>query len=181
MTTVLGSKRTFLDASDEEAMDFIETVCDITAIPEYQKLKEFRHHYVTSRYQHCLNVAWYTYLWCRHRGLNYRSAARGAMLHDFFLYDWRIKEQQPIPGGHCTVHPMVALANAEKYFEIDEIMRDCIVNHMWPSSPNKPLTKEGMVVVMADKYCASMEMGLYSTKKISPLFRRLIKQFQFSK
>ena len=58
MTFVLGSKRDFLDYQDEEAMEFLEDVCDIVAIPEYQKLKQFRHHYSTNRYQHCLNVAW---------------------------------------------------------------------------------------------------------------------------
>ena len=86
MTYILGTKQSFRNADDPIAMEFLETVCDIPALPEYQKLKQYRHHYGTTRYQHCLNVAWYTFLWCRNAGLNYRSAARGAMLHDFYLY-----------------------------------------------------------------------------------------------
>ena len=86
MTYILGTKQSFRNADDPIAMEFLETVCDIPALPEYQKLKQYRHHYGTTRYQHCLNVAWYTFLWCRNAGLNYRSAARGAMLHDFYLF-----------------------------------------------------------------------------------------------
>lgn len=174
MTSVLGSKRTFLDYNDTEAMEFLECVCDIVAIPEYQELKNFRHHYSTNRYQHCLNVAWYTYLWCHHSGLNARSAARGAMLHDFFLYDWRKEGAQPIPGSHTEVHPLVALANAEKYFEVDDVMRDCILHHMWPSAPGRPLTKEGLMVTAADKYCAAMEISMHTVKTVPPKIMNMI-------
>ena len=166
MTFVLGSKRTFLDYDDVEAMEFLEDVCDIVAVPKYQELKNFRHHYSTNRYQHCLNVAWYTFLWCKRRGLNAKSAARGAMLHDFFLYDWRVEGSQPIEGKYVEVHPLVALANAEKYFEVDDIMRDCILHHMWPSAKGRPLTKEGLIVTLADKYCATMEIGVHTVQTV---------------
>ncbi|MBR2991386.1 MAG: HD domain-containing protein [Solobacterium sp.] len=163
MTYILGTKQTFRDADDAVAMEFLETVCDITALPEYQQLKQFRHHYGTTRYQHCLNVAWYTFLWCRNRGLNYRSAARGAMLHDFYLYDHH--KEQPFPGSHAEVHPRAALSNALKFFDPDAIMIDCIVNHMWPGSPHRPATPEGLIVTIADKYCASLEFGTFAARK----------------
>ncbi|MBQ1319675.1 MAG: HD domain-containing protein [Solobacterium sp.] len=176
MTFVLGSKRDFLDYQDEEAMEFLEDVCDIVAIPEYQKLKQFRHHYSTNRYQHCLNVAWYTFLWCRRAGLNARSAARGAMLHDFFLYDWRQKETQPIPGHHAAVHPVAALANAEKYVEVDDVMRDCILHHMWPSAKGRPVTAEGLLVSLADKYCAGMELSMHTVQTVPPAIMNTIQR-----
>lgn len=163
MTKVLGSAHTFLDAEDTDALEFIQIVCDITALPQYQKLKLFEHHHSTTRYQHCLNVAWYTYVWAKKLGLNYISAARGAMLHDFFLYDWHTG--QPIPGRHTEVHPMIALENAGHFFEIDPVMKDCILHHMWPNARVCPTTAEGILVTIADKYCASIEFSsrpLYS-------------------
>lgn len=177
LTRVTGSKRTFLDVSDEETIEFINIVKDIAGNEEYQKLKNFTHHIGNTRYQHCLNVAWYSYLWAKHAGLNYRSAARGAMLHDFFLYDYHIKGQQPIPGRHAEVHPMVALSNAQKYFEVDDIMYDCIINHMYPITSVSPATKEGRIVSLADKYCASLELGLTGYRRISPLVERTIRAF----
>ena len=171
MTKVLGSRKTFTDATDEEAIEFVDIVSDIIANDDFQKLKEFKHHVSNTRYQHCLNVAWYTYLWTKKASLNYRSATRGALLHDFFLYDYR-HGGQPIPGRHIDVHPMVALANARKYFEVDEVMYDCIAHHMFPSSLTPPTTKEGVFVTLADKYCASLELGNAPVRRISPIIMK---------
>ena len=157
MTFIIGSTQTFTDPDDPVAMEFLETVCDIPALPEYQQLKQYRHHYGTTRYQHCLNVAWYSFVWCRKEGLNYRSAARGAMLHDFYLYDQHTEYR----GPHADVHPGEALANARKYFETDPVMEDCIISHMWPQGNVKPATREGMIVSAADKYCASLEFASF--------------------
>ena len=173
MTKIIGSPRTFTDITDEETLEFVDIVSDIVANEDYQKLKNYTHHYSNTRYQHCLNVAWYTYIWCRRANLNYRSAARGAMLHDFYLYDQH-KDEQPIPGRHSDIHPQFALANAEKYFDVDPIMRDCIMNHMFPTSLPVPQTKEGLIVTLADKYCASLELGKIPIQLISPdIARRL--------
>ena len=155
MTRVLGSRRTFCDEDDEKALTFIETVADITTVKEYRELMHCRQHHATSRYQHCLNVAWYSYLMARKAGLDYRSCARGAMLHDFYLYDWH--KGTPLPGRHCAVHPRIALMNAEKYFKLNDIEKDCIVHHMWPNGTAWPKTKEGMIITIADKYCAALE------------------------
>ena len=177
MTSICGSRRDFTDCDDAYVLEFVEIAADIVAIPAYQKLKNYRHHCI-SRYQHSLNVAWYTYRWSRMANLDYVSATRGALLHDFFLYDWRNKEQ-PIPGRHCEVHPMVALSNAEKYVDVNPVMRDCILHHMWPSSAAHPDTKEGMIVQLADKYCASIEFESRPYRYLIPKFIRafsIIKQ-----
>ena len=86
MTKVLGSKY-FNDISDELCIEFIDDVKDIVCIDEYQKLKNYTHHYYTTRYQHCLNVAWYSFILSHKFHLDARSCARGAMLHDFYLYE----------------------------------------------------------------------------------------------
>ncbi|MCR5229144.1 MAG: HD domain-containing protein [Solobacterium sp.] len=167
---IINNKNTFLDADDETAMEFLKTVADITACEDYQKLKLFTHHRHTTRYQHCLNVAWYSFIWAKKAGLNYKSCARGAMLHDFYLYDPKTGGQ-PIKGNHIEIHPIVALANAEKYYEVDEVMKDCILHHMWPMNNIRPVTKEGMIVQAADKYCASLEWSIYNVRRIKPVIR----------
>lgn len=167
MTKVIGSRHTFLDADDDLALDFIRIISDILQNSEYQKLKGFTHHMYTTRYQHCLNVAWYSYLIARKRGLDYISMARGAMLHDFYLYNR--PSDAPVEGRHSDVHPQIALANAEKYFEVNDIMRDVIGNHMWPTGCSRPKTEEGLIITIADKYCATLEWSSHQIKALPKL------------
>ncbi len=156
-------------------MAFLTAVCDITADPDYQKLKNYVHHKSTTRYQHCLNVAWYTFLWCKNAGLNAKSAARGAMCHDFYLYDNDTFYRTGM--RHTVVHPRYALLNTRLHFETDEVMEDCILYHMWPSGLGKPKTPEGVIICLADKYCASLEIG----KKAAEKWAELEKQYRESK
>ncbi len=167
MTKILGSTHSFQDADDKKAIEFINIVSDIAAIPEYQEMKHMMQHHATSRYQHCLNVAWYSYLMSKKAHLDYVSCTRGAMLHDFYLYDWHT--EVPLPGRHCAVHPRVALMNAEKYFELNPIETDVILHHMWPNGTSRPETEEGMIVQAADKYCAFLEFTSHGVLKIPHL------------
>ncbi|MBR2669107.1 MAG: HD domain-containing protein [Solobacterium sp.] len=176
MTHILGSKRDFLDWNDEDAMEFLEIIKDIADHPEFRKLEQFTHHLHTNRYQHCLNVSWYTYLWAKKLGLNYKEAARGALLHDFFLYDYR--SNPPIKGNHNEIHPIAAFTNAEKYFEVTDIMRDCILRHMWPNTSASPETREGYLVSVADKYCAGIEVGSKSYYAIYPVLKQIYEMIE---
>ncbi|MCR5794659.1 MAG: phosphohydrolase [Solobacterium sp.] len=171
MTFITGSKETFLNADHKEAMEFLMIVSDITAADAYAELKKYVHHKTTNRYQHCLNVAWYSYLWAKNAGLDYRSAARGAMLHDFYLYD--TKEFRLSGMNHNIVHPRIALKNARMFFDVNPVMEDCIVHHMWPSGIGSPVTMEGAIVSAADKYCASLEWGLGRAGQIVPVIRAI--------
>lgn len=123
-------------------------------------LHDFAHHSNISRLEHCLHVSYTSYLLCRKLGLNSRSAARGGLLHDFFLYDSRLTK--PDRGLHCLRHPAIALANARNLFLLNEIEEDIIVKHMWPVTIRLPRYKESYVVTLADKYCAYKEIAWYS-------------------
>ena len=83
----------------------------------------------------------------------------GALLHDFFLYDWRNHDAPDLPREkyHGIEHPRIALKNAEKYFPLNEIERDIIVKHMWPLTLMPPRYKESFIVTFADKYLSSKE------------------------
>ena len=168
MEKPIGSLKNFTSNDEALVREFIELIHEYLAIEEVNELRHYYQHLNTSRLQHSINVAYYTFLACRRLNLNVRSATLAALFHDFYLYDWKNNEQ-PIEGRHSVVHPQVALQNARKYIETDAIMEDCILNHMWPMSPQRPLTKEGWVVQGADKLCAMMELSKQSCRMLSPV------------
>ena len=79
-------------------------------------------------------------------------------LHDLFLYDWHTHAKRTGDHFHGMTHPKRALMNAEKFFDLNSIERDIIINHMWPVTLfSVPRTKEGWITTLADKYCGSFE------------------------
>ncbi len=140
--------------------EFAQILKDIIRNDTVKKLKYFRQHYNTSRYTHCLNVAYYTYVFCKKHNLDYVSATKAAMLHDLFLYDWREK-QKDIKGLHGFVHPRIALQNSLELFELNGMQKDIILKHMWPLTVIPPRYIESLVVSCADKYSALIECIKY--------------------
>ena len=138
--------------------EYYEAIDDIYEHEEFLKLKEFFHHN-SSIYEHVQAVAYFSYRICKILKLDYRSAARGALLHDFFLYDWRNHDVPDLPRKtfHGIAHPAIALENAKKHFSINEIEEDIIKKHMWPLTLVPPKYKESFIVSFADKYLSSKE------------------------
>jgi uncharacterized membrane protein len=138
--------------------EYFETVQDILKHEEFLKLKNFFHHN-SSIYEHVHDVAYFSYRICKYFKLDYRSAARGALLHDFFLYDWRNHDVPDLPRDkfHGIAHPAIAVTNAKKYFVINDIEEDIIIKHMWPLTLVPPKYKESFIVSFADKYLSSKE------------------------
>lgn len=138
--------------------DFYKEVKDIAEHPVVLRMKLYPHHGNTNCYQHCMNVAYYNYQWCRFFHLDARSAARAGMLHDLFLYDWHTHAAKTGEHFHGLTHPETAYKNAKKFFELNEIERDIIMNHMWPVTFYRlPRTKEGWITTLTDKYCGACE------------------------
>ena len=107
-------------------------------------------------FDHSLSVSYYSYILCRFFGLDYRSAARGGLLHDLFLYTWH--KTKLVGGMHGFTHPYTALENAQKHFTLNKMEKDIIVKHMWPLTIRLPRFKESYVVSFVDKYCAILEI-----------------------
>ncbi|MGO5053190.1 phosphohydrolase [Lachnospiraceae bacterium LCP25S3_G4] len=138
--------------------EFYECVKDIAEHPVVLRMKLYPHHGTTNCYQHCMNVAYYNYHWCRFFHLDAKSAARAGMLHDLFLYDWHEHAARTGDHFHGMTHPKRALKNASKFFELNEKERDIILTHMWPVTLlTYPRTKEGWVTTLTDKYCGGCE------------------------
>jgi len=142
--------------------EFYEIIKDIYEHEEFLKLKE-HHHHTSSIYEHVMSVSYFSYRASKFLKLDYHSTARGALLHDFFLYDWRNHDVPDLPEDkfHGIEHPKIALQNATKHFSLNDIEKDIVVKHMWPLTLVPPKFKESFIVSFADKYLASKE---YVTK-----------------
>ena len=150
---------------------FNEIIYNIKMNSTVLQMKNYRQHYNTSCYEHCLYVSYYTYLICKKFHLDYISATRAAMLHDLFLYDWRTKENRK--GFHAFTHPKCSLNNASKLFELNDIEKDVILKHMWPVTFSLPKYKESYIITLTDKFSAIVETleGLENTNTYRRMFR----------
>ena len=126
---------------------------------EAAQMRGFTQHGGITTFDHCENVARTS---CRlNRALRLRADERvlltGALLHDFFLYDWHQKDD----GSHRLhgfSHAERARKNAVREFDVDERVQHVIASHMWPLNLTRlPRTREAWIVCMADKYCAVRE------------------------
>lgn len=122
-----------------------------------QQQKQYMQHGNISVYAHCINVAYVSLFLARylHLNVNERAIVRGALLHDYFLYDWHIPEGKK--RWHGFTHAKVALKNAMQEYELTDKEKDIIEKHMFPMNPALPKYKESLVVGIADKICAILE------------------------
>lgn len=153
-----------LSISEPSIAEFKEIIKNIATNPNVTALKEHIQHNNSSRYYHCLCVSYYTYCICKKLGLDYVSAARGAMLHDFYYYDWRDKKVEGQKKFHAFRHPSIALKNALDIFELNDKEKDIIKKHMWPLTIKLPSYRETYIVTLVDKYCATVEFFKSSKK-----------------
>lgn len=141
------------------ALAYYAFVADILEHANMQQLKQFRHHVHTTRFQHSINVSYYSYLICRRFRWDAVSAARAGLLHDFYFYETCEYDRSTAPeqASHFATHPQLALSNAAMQFSLNAKEEDMIVHHMWPVVMQKPRCKEGFVVAIVDKYIAIFE------------------------
>ena len=93
-----------------------------------------------------------------------KSLLVGALLHDFFLYDWHGSGWQ-----HSYLHAERARANAVKHFAVDESTQHVIRSHMWPLGiTHVPRTKEAILVNISDKIVSLRETILMRRERKRP-------------
>ena len=121
--------------------------------------RKLRQHGAVSCYDHSLLV---TYLSLRlaqtfHVSVDAASLVRGALLHDYFLYDWHIADKSH--RFHGFHHAGRALENARRDFSLNGLEEDIIQKHMFPLNLSKrPRYRESVIVNLADKACALGEV-----------------------
>lgn len=123
-----------------------------------QQMRKYRQHGRVSTFEHCRNVAEVSIRLNRrfHLHSDESALARGAMLHDFCLYDWHISD--PSHRLHGFRHPERAAQNAARLLGVGKKEQQIIRCHMWPLTLTKlPRCRESWIVCLADKYCAVQE------------------------
>ncbi len=143
--------------SNGEKQYFRDCSLELLKSEDVQLMGTFIQHANISCLEHSISVAYFSYCLCRKLNLNVdcRSIIRGALLHDFFLYDWHVTKN-PM-GLHGFKHPLTALENAEDHFTLNDREKDIIVKHMWPLTLTPPRYKEALIVSLSDKFCSIIE------------------------
>ena len=144
-----------LDRERDKA--FFDLVQDLYDTEEVQGLKIYPQHSTINRLDHITSVTYTSYCWAKKAGLDVRATVRGAILHDLFYYDWHDKAMWHRPHGYK--HPRFAMENAKVLNkEITPKEENIILRHMFPLTVIPPKSKEGWVVSLCDKYCATREL-----------------------
>lgn len=146
-----------LTLTHQQKATFNHLVLPLLKHPEVRKMMDYTQHGDTSCLAHCLSVTYTSYVFSKRLGINIDEASliRGALLHDFFLYDWHDKDAHQ--RFHGFRHPGIALQNARTYFDLNDIECDIISHHMWPLTPTPPHSKEAYIVTCMDKWCSIKE------------------------
>ena len=87
--------------------------------------------------------------------MDYKSAAIGGLLHDFYRYEWQNrKDKHKFLESHGFAHARDALINAHQYFPhlMNQKIDDIILRHMFPLNKVPPKYKESWIVSLVDKY-----------------------------
>lgn len=144
--------------------EYYEIVKDILENPEFQKRKNYTHHENCSVYEHCIAVSVLSYLWAKKWHLDYKSAAIGGLLHDFYDKPWQSNNHKLIKckktkffKQHGFVHAKEAVKNAYKYFPqlMTPKIENIIKRHMFPLNIHPPKYKESWMITCVDKYVSA--------------------------
>ena len=143
----------------EDDRFFRQCLTEMIDHPAIQKLKQIPQHKGGTTFAHCVNVANRAYqlakIW--HWDIDIRALVRGAMLHDYYLYDTKTMPYSDY--RHSILHPKLAVANAGEHFTLNDKEHNIIYSHMWPI-PGTPLprSREAWLICIVDKDCAQREM-----------------------
>ncbi|MBE5808254.1 MAG: hypothetical protein E7317_07940 [Clostridiales bacterium] len=119
----------------------------------------FMQHGDTSCLMHMIAVAYVSMRLLDGLHLSYdrSSLLRGALLHDYFLYDWHTHRRAPGDRMHAFTHARTALLNARRRTALNAREEDIIDHHMFPVTLAPPGCREAVAVCVADKLCALHE------------------------
>ena len=116
-----GARSLRVSLTPQERKQFERYARQLLDHPQVLQMERFIQHGSVSCLEHSVAVAELSFWICRRLGLraDWNSLVRGALLHDFFLYDWHDKAPDR-PGLHGFTHPKTALKNAERLFPLTE-------------------------------------------------------------
>jgi len=168
---IAGQKGNALRITVSEVAELIQRYgSDILASEGMQKSRGFIQHGSQSVYDHSVHVTGMCIRLTRKLNLsvNERALVRGALLHDYFLYDWHSDG----PKWHGFRHAAISLKNARRDFSLSKIEADMIWCHMFPLNFRLPRYRESWILVISDKIC--------SVAELSPIQTRLPKRLRYN-
>ena len=132
---------------------------DILQSKNFNSTKQYIQHGNMTVNSHSMNVAKYSIAISEklHIPCKRDELIRGALLHDYFLYDWHHKDYVSPHKLHGFYHPGKALDNASREYSLTPREKDIIKKHMWPLTVVPPMCREAWIVTTADKWCSLME------------------------
>ena len=146
---------------------------DILTSPTMARERTIPQHGSTTCYDHSVAVTLCSIRLAQKWGwdVDWRSLVRGALLHDYFLYDWHTPD--PSHRMHGFHHAHRALENARADVELTPLEEDIIGHHMFPLNLQPPRSREAAVICLVDKGC-----GIYETfgRGTYPGLRRMIRK-----
>ena len=136
-----------------------EEAPDILKSRNFRRMKEYIQHGDMTVKAHVMDVARYSIAFSEklHIPCSRKELIRGALLHDYFLYDWHIPDEENPHRLHGFYHPGVALRNASREYKLTEREKNIIRRHMWPLTVVPPGCREAWIVTAADKWCSLLE------------------------
>ncbi|WP_416325276.1 HD domain-containing protein [[Eubacterium] hominis] len=107
---------------------------------------------------HSILVAYYSYAIDRklHLHSDAKSLITGALLHDYFLYDWH--EKQSWHKWHGFRHARFAYENAKRDMSLNKTETEIIRKHMWPLTIIPPTCREAWLVNVVDTFSSMIEV-----------------------
>ena len=162
--------------SDEEKLELEEIYQAFLHDEKILRMKEISMHRGSNCYIHSFKVAQIAVKSAlRHNKGDLRTVLVGSILHDYYLYDWRIDHSKM--DHHLSAHPYIAAENAEKDFGIHEPIKKVIQSHMWPVNFSEfPETKEARIISLADKHIYVKEIvcsAKYKAKREEKYLRQI--------
>ncbi len=136
-----------------------ERLKELSLDEDFLSMKKYIQHGTTDCVLHSIAVTHYSLICASrlHIKVDYKKLVCGALLHDYFLYDWHEKDKSH--KWHGFRHPKVALNNALKKWNLTDVEQDIIKCHMFPLTFfSVPKYKESFIVCLVDKICATYEV-----------------------
>ena len=148
--------------NSQDEISFENIAKDIIYTSKYKKLKDIKHHGL-NRYIHIMRVSKFTYKITKFLKLDYVSATRAALLHDYFIESSDNKEV-------FANHPHIALNNAMNDYGLNIKEQNAIESHMFPLGRTLPKYRESWILTLVDKTVAIYEMSRFKLSGVLHLY-----------
>ena len=114
---------------NENKKIYYDIYSEFYSVNKFRELKTIVHH-GDNRLNHINRVAKMSFFISKRLGLDYISCTRGALMHDFFTTD-DVSKNDYRYKQFLNKHPVEALNNSLKYFDVNDMEEDIILSHMY--------------------------------------------------